>query len=205
LNSRGFDIDTVRAVHSEIRWHPRCSQDAARFDDHMRRMLLGVVALVMVATVPCVASAQRLQIHTGALAGTGVSIGMGNADSVTRRSPTSVVAHVFFANSERAWLRYGVTLRAEVESKVTFGFSPQVAVGRSWRWLSYGAVAGVPLIIAPKSLYGIEVGLYASFDVIEWLSVLVQGFGQFYLLGNDLPEDSFLVMVQLYAGVEIHF
>lgn len=171
----------------------------------MQRATLSLVVLLMVLAVPWVATAQRLQIHTAALAGTGVSIGMGDGDNVTRRSPTSVVAHLLFANSERAWLRYGVTLRAEVESKVTFGFSPQVTVGRSWRWLSYGAAAGIPLIIAPKSLYGIEIGAYVSFDVLEWLSVLVQTYGQFYVLGNDLPDDSFLVMVQLYAGIEIHF
>ncbi len=171
----------------------------------MRRTTLILVILSALMAIPSLASAQRLQIHTAALAGTGVSIGMGNGDNVTTRSPTAIAAHLLFANSERAWLRYGVTLRAEVESKVTFGFSPQVALARSWRWLSFGATAGIPMIIAPKSLYGIEIGAHVSFDVLEWLSVPIQLFAQFYVLGNDLPEDSFLVMVQLYAGIELHF
>ncbi len=169
------------------------------------KTIIALLFLVIAALLPREAAAQRLEIHTAALAGTGVSIGMGDGTNVTRRSPTAVAAHLLFANSERAWLRYGVTLRAEVEGKVTFGVSPQVALIHAWSRVSLGAVAGVPLIFAPKSLYGIEVGVLFSVRVVEWLSVLVQGFGQFYILGNDLPDDSTLVMVQGYAGIELHF
>ena len=55
----------------------------------MRRTTLILVILSALMAIPSLASAQRLQIHTAALAGTGVSIGMGNGDNVTTSSQTA--------------------------------------------------------------------------------------------------------------------
>lgn len=155
--------------------------------------------------VPHTAEAQRPQFQASAFGGTGVSVGMGSGTSIIRRSATAIAVQVTGSNSERPALRYGGTLRGEVEGKVTFGIVPQIAYIPTFGRFSAGIIGGIPLVIAPKSLYGVEVGGHFGFSITDWVAVVAQAFLSFYPLGNDLPDDSFLLMVQFYAGFEFHF
>lgn len=172
----------------------------------MRHLILPAASLCLaVALSPSAALAQRLQIQAAALAGTGLSLGMGDADTVARRNATSVAVQVSFSNSETPALRYGVALRAEVEGKVTFGFVPQIYYLKSLGRVALGAVGGIPIIVAPRTLFGIEAGLHLEVTIIRWLAAAAQVVASFYPWGSDLPEDSFLFMVQGYVGLEFHF
>jgi hypothetical protein len=173
----------------------------------MRHLILPTASLCLAfALAPSLAHAQRLQIQASALGGTGISLGMGDAATVARRNATSVAVQASFSNSETPSLRYGVALRAEVEGKVTFGFVPQIYYLRALgSRVAIGAVGGIPIIVAPRTLYGIEAGMHIEISIIRWLSVCAQVVASFYPFGSDLPDDSFLFMVQGYAGLEFHF
>lgn len=171
----------------------------------MGRAFLFIAVFFVIFAEPQIASAQRLQIQASALAGTGVSMGMGAGTSIARRSATTVAASITASNSERPFFRYGLTLRGEVEGKVTFGIVPQITVLKTLDRFALGGTLGLPMIVAPRTLYGVEAGGYFSFSVLEWMSVVAQLFVSFYPFGKDLPEDSLLSMVQFYAGLEFHF
>lgn len=163
-----------------------------------------VLAGCLVA-LPEDARAQRLQIFASAAAGTGVSLGTGGDGTAARRSATFVDLRVMGANSEMDWLRYGVSIRSELEGKVTIGVVPQLSIVTSWRQLLFGVTGGVPLIVMPKSLYGIEAGGHVGYQVLSWLAVTGLFYVSVFPLGNDLPEGSVLVMMQCHVGAEIRF
>jgi hypothetical protein len=186
-------------------WHLPCTKSYSK-RAAMRKSLLLILLLPMtLLVVPRTSEAQRPQIQASALGATGVSVGMGSGNSIVRRSATAVAVQVTGSNSERPALRYGGTLRGEVEGKVTFGIVPQIAYIPSFGRFSAGIIGGIPLVIAPKSLYGVEVGGHFGFSITDWVAVVAQAYLSFYPLGNDLPDDSFLLMVQFYAGFEFHF
>lgn len=169
------------------------------------RFIIGTLFLLSLFSVPTVAEAQRPQIQAAAFGVTGVSLGMGAGTTVAKRSATAVAVQVSGSNSERSWIRYGATLRSELEGKVTFGIIPQITLLRSWDAMSLGVIAGVPIIFAPRSLYGIEAGGSFSYRFVEWAAAVAQVLLSFYPLGNDLPDESFLLMVQVNVGIEFHF
>jgi hypothetical protein len=151
------------------------------------------------------AEAQRLQVHPAIFGSAGISLGVGDSNTVLSRSPTSLSLQVSLSNSERPAFRYGLSLRGELETILSFGVVPQVFFVHSVQRLTVGLLAGIPLVIAPRSLYGIEAGASLSIAIVERFAVAVQMLAAFYPLGNDLPEDSLLVMVQVHVGIEAHF
>lgn len=171
----------------------------------MKKSIPLIILFAALVAIPQGAHAQRLQIQASAFGATGVSMGMGSGTTVLTRSATAIAIQVMAGNSERPALRYGGTLRGEVEGKVTFGIVPQIAYIPSFGRFSAGIIGGIPLIIAPKSLYGVEVGGHFGFSITDWMAVVAQLYLTFYPLGNDLPEDSFLLMVQFYAGIAFNF
>lgn len=163
-----------------------------------------VVALALTAWSGA-AAAQRLRIHASAAAGTGLSLGTGPATTVALRSPTYVSLDVMGSNSEQAWIRYGVALRSELEGKVTIGIVPRIAILAEWNRLEYGICGGIPIIIAPMSLYGLEAGGTVAYRVLDWLAPYISLLVAVYPLGSDLPKDSVVVMLQAHVGAQLQF
>ena len=170
----------------------------------MKRFVL-MMAVGLCLLCPLAAEAQRLEVSGSLLAGTGLSVGMGAGTSLAQRNATAVAVQILAGNSELRWLRYGLTIRSEVEGKVTLGLVPQLMLLRFFGRFSLGGLIGLPLIIAPRSLYGVEVGGVVSFAFVEWAAVVGQLLFSFYPLGSDLPEGSNLTMIQLFVGVEFRF
>lgn len=171
-----------------------------------RKGPLGLAVLAGgLASVLCgPARAQTVTINVGAAAGTGLEIGRADV-TVVRRSPAFVTVHagLLFDNDQR--FEFGAALMAEVEGRVGVAVEPQLRIHMGSGRVRGYLVAGVPLFVAPYTLYGASVGPGISVRVAGALSIYGELVVRAYPWGNDLPDGTALFHTDLIIGARHAF
>lgn len=172
----------------------------------MRADHVCIAALIAALTslVPAYARAER-RFAVQASVAEGVAVGDGRDTVILRRAPMFAELGLapWSTDDDAWWLGGGV--RMEFESQTSFGGSLRVGLAANLDVLSLRPYVGVALILAPLTLFGIEVGVDIVIAVADPFRIFARGFADGYVAGEDLPEGSILVAFNGAAGVEIVF
>jgi len=158
-----------------------------------------VLALLFVRS----AAAQRLVTGAGFGIGTGLQRSDILEDRLVQRARTRLMAKFDFRNDEDMSQGIGVVALFEVEPKVSLGVEV-----RYIRWLgkAVSVFAGVPAILAPKTLVGVDVGVDVSIPLGKsGIALFVEPSLAAMPFGSDLPGDHVLLWGLLAAGVHAQF
>lgn len=150
------------------------------------------------------AHAQTVTINAGAAAGTGLEIGKAE-NTVVRNSPTYVVLQggLLFDNDQR--FEVGASLLMEVEGRVGFAIEPQIRINIGSGRVRGQLIGGVPLFLAPYTLFGFSAGPGISVAVYKKLRLFSEVLFRIYPWGNDLADGSALFHTDLLLGVRHAF
>ncbi len=163
--------------------------------------LSGLVLLVSLA-LSTPARAQSVDLVIGVTGGTGLSLGTGDGDTVTLRSPIFLAVEVGVILDDDETLEWTPSMIFELEGRVSAGVDPTVKklfyVGP---FGIYGAV-GVPFFFAPLTLLGAKTAIGGLFRLGRFSVTLEVRINAFFA-GSDLPDDGALVKVD--AGLGLRF
>jgi hypothetical protein len=169
----------------------------------MTRWTVSLATLLVMFSLARFAAAQRLVTGGGIGIGTGLQRSDLIQEGLFQRARTRIVAPFDFRNDEDMSQGIAVVGIFEVEPKVGFGVE-----ARYVRWLGkmVSGFVGVPAIIAPKTLVGIDVGADFSFPLGKsGVALFVEPSLAAMPLGTDLPGDHLLLWGLVSAGIHAQF
>lgn len=164
-------------------------------------MLLGLGALAVAPS----AHAQEQVIATYLSAGSGLTIGADGGSSVLLRSPVFLDIGARTWASDQSELVYGGSLRLEVDGRVGVGVVPKVEYARTLGPIGISVGGGLPIFLAPYTLFGVEAFLTGRFMIGDVFGVFGSFLVDAYLFGSDLPRGTAIVMLNGVLGVELRF
>lgn len=167
----------------------------------MTRFTVSLATLVILLCLGRSAAAQRMVTGGGIGLGTGLQRSDLIQEGLFQRARTRIVVPLDFRSDEDMSQGLGIVGIFEVEPKVGFGIEP-----RYQRWFGkvLSGFVGVPLILVPKSLVGVDAGVdfhipLGKFSVFVEPSIAAMPFG------TDLPGDHLLIWGLVSAGVYAQF
>ncbi len=167
-----------------------------------RPRTVGIATLAVVSALAIPARAQQLLLGGGVAASSGVEGGdAGAGETQFRRARTRLSLQLDGRIDEDPREGLGVVVYADVE--------PHAGVGaelRYLRWLGPRTVAfvGVTSVIAPRTLFGGELGAQLRFPVGKQGPVLfVEPSFAALPLGTDLPGDRPVIWALLGVGIHV--
>jgi hypothetical protein len=169
----------------------------------MTRWTVSLATLIVMFFLARSAAAQRLVTGGGLGIGTGLQRSDLIQDGFVQRARTRIVVPFDFRNDEDMSQGLGVVGIFEIEPKVGFGLE-----ARYVRWLGkvVSGFVGVPAIIAPKTLVGIDVGIDISIPLGKsGVAIFVEPSLAAMPLGTDLPGDHLILWGLVSAGVHAQF
>jgi hypothetical protein len=169
----------------------------------MTRWTVSLATLIMMFFLARTAAAQRLVTGGGIGIGTGLQRSDLIEDGFFQRARTRVVVPFDFRSDED--LAQGIALVGifEIEPKVGLGLE-----ARYVRWLgkAFSGFVGVPAIIAPKTLVGVDVGVDLNIPFGKsGVGIFIEPSLAAIPLGTDLPGDHVLLWALISAGVHAQF
>jgi hypothetical protein len=169
----------------------------------MTRWTVSVATLIVMFLLARGAAAQRLVMQGGVGVGTGLQRSDLVEDKLFQRARTRVMVPFTFRSDEDMGQAIAIVGLLEIEPKVSFGLE-----ARYVRWLGkvVSGFVGIPAIIAPKSLVGVDAGV--DFDIPfgnSGASIFIEPSIAAMPLGADLPGNHVLIWALLAAGVHAHF
>jgi hypothetical protein len=165
----------------------------------MTRFTVSLATLFVMFFLCRSAAAQRLVTGGGFGIGTGLQRSDLIQDGLFQRARTRIVAQLDFRSDEDMSQGLGIVGIFEIEPKVGFGIEP-----RYQRWLGkvVSGFVGVPIILVPKSLVGVDVGVDFNLPLGKsGLSVFLEPSLAAMPFGTDLPGDHLLIWGLVSAGV----
>lgn len=169
----------------------------------MTRWSVSVTTLLFALLVARSAAAQRLVTGGGIGIGSGLQRSDLLVDKLFQRARTRIIAPFDFRNDEDMSQGLGLVLLFEAVPKVSVGVE-----ARYIRWLGkvVSGFVGVPAVIAPKSLVGVDIGVDLNFPLGKaGISLFVEPSVAAMPLGTDLPGDHVLLWVLVSAGIHAQF
>lgn len=169
----------------------------------MTRWTVSLATLIVMFCLSRSAAAQRLVTGGGIGIGTGLQRSDLIHDGLFQRARTRIVAPFDFRNDEDMSQGVGLVAIFEVEPKVGFGVE-----ARYVRWLGkiVSGFVGIPAILAPKTLVGVDVGADFSFSLGKsGVAIFVEPSLAAIVLGTDLPGDHVLLWGLLSTGIHAPF
>lgn len=143
------------------------------------------------------ARAQSLDTIVSIGAGSGLSFGTGDGDTVIRRSPIFLAIEVGLIFDGDRSLEWTPALIFELDGRVSAGIDPRLKKLLYFgRFGLYGAV-GVPVYFAPFTLFGLEAAVGGIFSFTRRLALALEVRVHAFFAGSDLPDDSALVKTDL--------
>lgn len=172
------------------------------------RVLLMVVALGF--AFGSSAEAQRRMTTLSANAGSGLSIGSGQATTVGGQSMVSLRRTPVFVEVEgRTWSTsnpdpvIGAALRVEIDGRTSLAVVPRVQLQRTLSKLEVRVFLGAPFFFAPFSMLGAELGGGISISLGKHFALGVNAMIDAFFWGSDLPDDTVLIGINGMAGLEM--
>ena len=165
----------------------------------------GGLAVVVLLFLPEIARAQRPVYEAAASAGSGLSFGPGDGRTVVMMSPMYVDLDFIYANDERPQFEMGVGLQAELQGRVSAGVIPQLRYTSGPGTLMWYGIIGVPLVVAPFALFGVEAGGGILWRFDDRFGVFGEMVIDYFFLGSDLQESGVLIQTDINAGIRVRF
>jgi hypothetical protein len=169
----------------------------------MTRWTVSLATLLVTFSLAYSAAAQRLVTRAGIGIGTGLQRSDLIQEGLFQRARTRIVVPFDFRNDEDMSQGLAIVGIFEIEPKVGFGVE-----ARYVRWLGkvVSCFVGVPAIIVPKTLVGIDVGVDLSLPLGKsGVAIFVEPSLAAMPLGTDLPGDHLLLWGLVSAGVHAQF
>lgn len=162
--------------------------------------LLGLASLLAAP-----AAAQQLDTAVTVASGSGMSMGKGGEEVLTRTSPVFLdvdVGLIFDGDTSMEWTP---SLIMELTGRVSVGIAPSLK--RVWSLggppLSVYAGIGFPFFFAPFTLIGVEPAVGAFYRVLPRLSVVLELHADLFFAGSDLPDGSVLAKLDASLGLRL--
>lgn len=151
------------------------------------------------------AAAQTLDINLDAAVGSGVTMGTGDGEALSRRTPFYLdvdAGFVFDRDFETEW---GLGITAQLEDAPAVALTPQVRLVRPLSVIEVYAGAGIPVFVTPFTRVGAELGGGVLYALHERFALLAGGQVDLFFAGSDLPEGSLVIMFNLGVGGRVRF
>jgi hypothetical protein len=182
------------------------NQESFRGVDRFLRVAVLSVAtvLTMFLWVSSNASAQTSIGQFGARVGSGLEIGAGEGSKTVKRpSPIFVDLDIRTWTDEQGAVIYGGSLRMEVAGKASIAAVPRLELRRMLGSLELRPGVAIPMFLAPFLMFGVEGGLSVRFPIGGGFGVMGALTGAGFFFGDDVPDNSVVVMFNGSLGIDI--
>lgn len=159
--------------------------------------LLGAIA----GTSPVQAQAVEEWLDISGGLGTGVMRGGRGGLASAQRSPIYVDATAL--GVQESWLLVGGSLRMELEDGRAVAAVPRVVLRHKMGKLELRPGAALPFYFAPKTMLGPEADLGLRFAMKNGFGLLANAGVAAFMVGNDVPHGTTVVMFNLQLGVDL--
>jgi hypothetical protein len=163
------------------------------------------VIITAVLLLPTSAVAQELDTAVTLAAGTGVSVGRGDAAVAATMSPMFLDLDVGLIFDGDHTLEWTPSLIMEIQGRVSIGVNPSLK--RVWKWKVFSIYGGLgfPFFFAPFTLVGVEPAVGFTFHPLPRLGLALELHADVFFAGSDLPESSVVAKMDASVGVRFHF
>jgi hypothetical protein len=103
---------------------------------------------------------------------------------------------------EPHWL-IGGALRIELEDAHAVAGIPRFQLRHLWGPFELRPGVGVPFYFAPRTMLGAEASLGAKLGLSKDFALLFNLAAEAYMVGNDVPKSSTVIMFHLFLGIEL--
>jgi hypothetical protein len=103
---------------------------------------------------------------------------------------------------EPHWLMGGA-LRIELEDAHAVAGIPRFALRHPWGPFELRPGVGVPFYFAPRTMLGVEASLGVKMGISKDLALIMHLAAEAYMVGNDVPKASTVIMFHLFLGIEL--
>jgi hypothetical protein len=117
------------------------------------------------------------------------------------RSPLALEVQVLTARAPRFLL--GGALRMELEGGKAVAAILRFQVRHPFGPLELRPGLGLPFYIAPRTMLGPEAGLWARMTFSPDLALLAAFSAAAFVMGDDVPKGSTVIMLQVFVGAEL--
>lgn len=162
------------------------------------------VALTMIAFSIEPVSAQVRYNQAAITVGSGLQIGNGGgSETISKRSP------LFLDFAYRTWIDedeyvlYGGSIRMELESQASVAGVPRVELRHRVGDFELRPGFALPFYFAPFYMFGAEVSLTVRFALTKAFGILGGLTADAFFLGNEIPDDSVVLMLNGGLGVDL--
>lgn len=162
-------------------------------------MFAASLALVGPSTARAQAAEEWLDISGGF--GSGVMRGGRGGLASAQRSPIYVDATAL--GVEESWLLVGGSLRVELEDGRAVAAVPRVVLRHKLGKLELRPGAAIPFYFAPKTMLGPEADLGLRYAMKNGFGLLANAGIAAFMVGNDVPHGTTVVMFNLQLGVDL--
>jgi hypothetical protein len=159
----------------------------------------GLLAVAGTSTVRAQAVEEWLDISGGL--GTGVMRGGRGGLASAQRSPIYVDATAL--GVQESWLLVGGSLRMELEDGRAVAAVPRVVLRHKMGRFELRPGAAIPFYFAPKTMLGPEADLGLRFAMKNGFGLLANAGIAAFMVGNDVPHGTTVVMLNLQLGVDL--
>lgn len=160
--------------------------------------------LALVASfVPLVAHAQTRGLGVQLASGSGLTIGSGDGNVVTLRSPLFLDAAVRTWSDEEPRFSWGGSLRLEIEGRASVAVVPRAEAVRKLGPIEIRPSAGLPVFFAPFTMAGFEGAVTAWLPLGRRAGVFATVFVDAFFLGDDVPDGAAVLMLNGAIGAEL--
>jgi hypothetical protein len=167
-------------------------------------IIVSVLAVMVWLRTADRAAAQTSIGQFGARVGTGLEIGAGDGSgTVQKGSPIFVDLDIRTWTDEQGAILYGGSLRMEVTGRASVAAVPRLELRRMLGQLELRPGVAVPMFLAPVLMFGVEGGFSARFPIGGGFGLIAALTGAGFFFGDDVPEDSVVVMFNGSLGIDI--
>jgi hypothetical protein len=140
----------------------------------------------------------------GVRVGSGLELGTGSQSStILRHTPVFIDLDVRTWTDPEGDFIFGGSLRTEVDGRASIAGVPRVEIRHRIRDFELRPGIAVPLFLAPFLMFGVEMGLNGRLDIGSGFGILAAITVGGFFLGNDVPKNSAVLMINGSIGVDI--
>ena len=161
------------------------------------------LALVCLVLSPTAASAQNTEEFLDLATSLGSGIMRGGQGGLASAQRAPIFVDVSVLGAEETWLLVGGSLRIELEDGRAVAGIARVVLRHRLAKLELRPGAALPFYFAPKTMLGPEANLGARYALDNGFGIVGGVAVSAFMVGNDVPSGSTVVMFHLQLGVDL--
>ena len=148
---------------------------------------------------------EPLDFGVDATMGSGISVGRGNGETLTRRSPLYLDFDLSLGLDPKRTIEWGAGITVQLEQTPAVAITPQVRLLRGRQPIRYYAGLGIPAYVTPFTLFGGELAGGAIYELDDGINLVGGGQLDVFAAGSDIPDDGVVVMFNVGLGGRVLF